>query len=154
MGASYLGRVGWSPAPSRRYTVQVAGEFAQGVHAAEPGSGGGDGGAQGVTLIVGGGFHGKSTLLRALERGVYNHVPGDGRELVVTDPTAVKIRAEDGRGWRELIYHRSSRGCQGAGHESVQHSECQRGDLASGKHYRGFGVGVQDTVAGRGLIGD
>lgn len=53
---------------------------------------------KGVTLIVGGGFHGKSTLLRALERGVYNHVPGDGREMVVTDTTAVKIRAEDGRG--------------------------------------------------------
>ena len=52
---------------------------------------------KGVTLIVGGGFHGKSTLLRALERGVYNHIPDDGRELVVTDPTAVKIRAEDGR---------------------------------------------------------
>ncbi len=51
----------------------------------------------GVTLIVGGGFHGKSTLLQALERGVYNHIPGDGRERVVTDPTAVKIRAEDGR---------------------------------------------------------
>ena len=51
----------------------------------------------GVTLIVGGGYHGKSTLLRALELGVYNHVPADGRELVVTDPTAVKIRAEDGR---------------------------------------------------------
>jgi predicted ABC-class ATPase len=52
---------------------------------------------KGVTLIVGGGFHGKSTLLHALERGVYNHIPGDGRECVVTDPTAVKIRAEDGR---------------------------------------------------------
>jgi len=52
---------------------------------------------RGVTLIVGGGYHGKSTLLRALERGVYNHIPGDGRELVVTVPTAVKIRAEDGR---------------------------------------------------------
>ncbi|NPA49371.1 MAG: ABC-ATPase domain-containing protein [Thermodesulfobacteria bacterium] len=51
----------------------------------------------GVTLIVGGGFHGKSTLLRALELGVYNHVPDDGRELVVTEPSAVKIRAEDGR---------------------------------------------------------
>jgi predicted ABC-class ATPase len=51
----------------------------------------------GVTLIVGGGYHGKSTLLSALERGVYNHIPADGRELVVTDPTAVKIRAEDGR---------------------------------------------------------
>lgn len=52
---------------------------------------------RGVTLVVGGGFHGKSTLLRAVERGVYNHVPGDGRELVVADPTAVKVRAEDGR---------------------------------------------------------
>lgn len=52
---------------------------------------------EGVTLIVGGGYHGKSTLLRALERGVYNHYPGDGREFVVTVPDAVKIRAEDGR---------------------------------------------------------
>ncbi len=51
----------------------------------------------GVTLIVGGGYHGKSTLLRALERGVYPHVPGDGREGVVTRSDAVKIRAEDGR---------------------------------------------------------
>jgi predicted ABC-class ATPase len=52
---------------------------------------------QGVTLIVGGGYHGKSTLLKALMRGIYNHIPGDGREYVVTDATAVAIRAEDGR---------------------------------------------------------
>lgn len=52
---------------------------------------------KGVTLIVGGGYHGKSTLLEALERGVYNHIAGDGREFVFTDPTAVKLRAEDGR---------------------------------------------------------
>jgi len=52
---------------------------------------------KGVTLIVGGGYHGKSTLLRAIERGVYNHIPGDGRERVVTVSGAVKIRAEDGR---------------------------------------------------------
>ncbi len=51
----------------------------------------------GVTLIVGGGYHGKSTLLQSLQRGVYNHIPGDGRELVVTEQSAVKIRAEDGR---------------------------------------------------------
>lgn len=51
----------------------------------------------GVTLIVGGGFHGKSTLLHALERGVYNHIPGDGREQVATMDSAVKVRAEDGR---------------------------------------------------------
>lgn len=52
---------------------------------------------KGITLIVGGGYHGKSTLLKALERGVYNHIAGDGREYVITDDTAVKIRAEDGR---------------------------------------------------------
>ncbi|MDD3219613.1 MAG: ABC-ATPase domain-containing protein [Lachnospiraceae bacterium] len=52
---------------------------------------------QGITLIVGGGYHGKSTLLEALELGVYTHIPGDGREYIVTDDTAVKIRAEDGR---------------------------------------------------------
>lgn len=52
---------------------------------------------QGVTLITGGGYHGKSTLLQAVERGVYPHCSGDGREFVCTDPTAVKIRAEDGR---------------------------------------------------------
>jgi predicted ABC-class ATPase len=51
----------------------------------------------GVTLVTGGGYHGKSTLLRALTRGVWNHRPGDGREWVVTDPDAVKVRAEDGR---------------------------------------------------------
>ncbi|MFC2660395.1 MAG: P-loop domain-containing protein, partial [Actinomyces sp.] len=51
----------------------------------------------GVTVIVGGGYHGKSTLLAAIERGVYPHVPGDGRELVATVPDAVKVRAADGR---------------------------------------------------------
>ncbi|EAZ92325.1 ABC-ATPase domain-containing protein [Crocosphaera chwakensis] len=52
---------------------------------------------QGITLIVGGGYHGKSTLLKAIELGIYNHIPGDGREFVISDPSAVKIRAEDGR---------------------------------------------------------
>jgi len=52
---------------------------------------------EGVTLIVGGGYHGKSTLLKALERGVWNHRPGDGRERVVSHGATVKIRAEDGR---------------------------------------------------------
>lgn len=51
----------------------------------------------GITLIVGGGYHGKSTLLEAIERGVYHHAKGDGREYVLTNPSAVKIRAEDGR---------------------------------------------------------
>lgn len=57
---------------------------------------------QGITLIVGGGYHGKSTLLEALQNGVYNHIAGDGREYVVTDDTAVKLRAEDGRSIRDV----------------------------------------------------
>ncbi|MDL2250914.1 ABC-ATPase domain-containing protein [Lachnospiraceae bacterium OttesenSCG-928-J05] len=52
---------------------------------------------KGITVIVGGGYHGKSTLLKAIERGVYNHRKGDGREYVITDETAMKVRAEDGR---------------------------------------------------------
>lgn len=52
---------------------------------------------KGVTLIVGGGFHGKSTLLQGLQTGIYDAVPGDGREFVVADENAFKVRAEDGR---------------------------------------------------------
>lgn len=52
---------------------------------------------EGITLIVGGGYHGKSTLLNALELGVYNHISGDGREYIITDDTALKLRSEDGR---------------------------------------------------------
>ncbi len=56
----------------------------------------------GITLIVGGGFHGKSTLLRAIQDAVYPHVAGDGREQIATLPSAVKIRAEDGRAVRNV----------------------------------------------------
>lgn len=52
---------------------------------------------KGITLFVGGGYHGKSTILQALQNGVYNHIAGDGREFVITDATAFKLRAEDGR---------------------------------------------------------
>ncbi|MFS1908417.1 P-loop domain-containing protein [Vibrio lentus] len=52
---------------------------------------------KGITLIVGGGFHGKSTLLNAVERSIYNHILGDGREGIVTATDTMKIRAEDGR---------------------------------------------------------
>jgi predicted ABC-class ATPase len=57
---------------------------------------------QGITLVVGGGYHGKSTLLKALELGVYNHIAGDGREYVITDGTAMKIRAEDDRSIKQV----------------------------------------------------
>lgn len=57
---------------------------------------------EGITLIVGGGYHGKSTLLEAIQMGVYNHIEGDGREFVITEDTAVKLRAEDGRSIRNV----------------------------------------------------
>ena len=75
-----------SPTSQRvRLTVPHAGEIS------------GMGISDGITLIVGGGYHGKSTLLNAIERGVYNHIPGDGREQVVARKDATKVRAEDGR---------------------------------------------------------
>lgn len=52
---------------------------------------------KGITLIVGGGYHGKSTLLKTLEKSVYSHIAGDGREYIATEETGMKIRAEDGR---------------------------------------------------------
>lgn len=52
---------------------------------------------RGITVITGGGYSGKSTLLDAIEMGIYNHIPGDGREYVITDDSALKIYAEDGR---------------------------------------------------------
>jgi predicted ABC-class ATPase len=55
---------------------------------------------KGITLIAGGGYHGKTTLLEAIQNGIYNHIKGDGREYVITDETAVKIRSEDGRSIR------------------------------------------------------
>ena len=57
---------------------------------------------RGITLIVGGGFHGKSTLLRAIQDAVYPHLAGDGRERIATLPNAAKIRAEDGRAVSEV----------------------------------------------------
>ncbi|MBO8200132.1 ABC-ATPase domain-containing protein [Streptomyces smyrnaeus] len=60
---------------------------------------------EGVNLVVGGGFHGKSTLLRALETGIWDHVPGDGRELVVSRNETVKLRAEDGRRVERVDVH-------------------------------------------------
>ena len=51
----------------------------------------------GVSLIAGGGYHGKSTLLNAIESGIYNHIPGDGRERCVSLPETVKVRSYSGR---------------------------------------------------------
>ncbi len=72
-------------------------EFRTTVELPNRGSISGMGLPEGVTLVAGGGFHGKSTLLSALAWGVYDHAPGDGREYVVARADSVKVRAEDGR---------------------------------------------------------
>lgn len=59
----------------------------------------------GITLVIGGGYHGKSTLLQAVQRGIYPHIPGDGREYVVANPDLVKVRAEDGRRIEKVDIH-------------------------------------------------
>lgn len=55
---------------------------------------------KGVTVITGGGYSGKSTLLDAISAGIYNHIKGDGREFVLTEDSAMRISAEDGRSVR------------------------------------------------------
>ena len=71
--------------------------LAQTVHLPHAGAVRGTAIPAGVTVIAGGGYHGKSTLLNAIARGIYPHIPGDGRELVATVPEAMAVRAADGR---------------------------------------------------------
>ena len=59
---------------------------------------------KGVTVITGGGYSGKSTLLDAISAGIYDHALGDGRELCITDESAVTISAEDGRSVKPVSY--------------------------------------------------
>ena len=84
--------VAFTSPDSFRVTIEIPNALADGSQSVT-----GMGVPKGVTLIVGGGYHGKSTLLQSIERGVYPHIPGDGREYVVTARDTVKIRAEDGR---------------------------------------------------------
>ena len=56
---------------------------------------------KGFTVITGGGYHGKTTLLESIQEGIYNHIEGDGRELVVSRGYTILVKAEDGR----LVHH-------------------------------------------------
>ncbi len=80
--------------------LEVPEALAVGLRAPHAGTLRGLGIRAGVTLIVGGGYHGKSTLLQALALGIYDHVPGDGRERCVSVEGLVTVRAEDGRSVR------------------------------------------------------
>lgn len=90
---------GVDPGPMTRGAVPTVAPTSLAVSLTTPHSGSlrGLGIPEGLTLVVGGGYHGKSTLLKAIELGVYDHIPDDGRERVVTRSDAVKVRAEDGR---------------------------------------------------------
>jgi len=57
---------------------------------------------KGVTVITGGGYSGKSTVLDTISAGIYDHILGDGRELCITDVSAMTISAEDGRSVKNL----------------------------------------------------
>ena len=90
---------------------------------------------EGITLIVGGGFHGKSTLLQALQQGVYDKVVGDGREGVVTVSHAVKVKAEDGRKVEGVDIERFIKGLPGG-----RDTTCFETEDASGSTSQAAGI--------------
>ena len=109
---------------------------------------------RGVTLIVGGGYHGKSTLVKAIESGVYDHVAGDGREFVVCDETAVKLRAEDGRSVRGVDISLFINNLpNGADTKSFWTEGCQRLHLPGCVHHRSCRGGLACVHPRRGHLG-
>jgi predicted ABC-class ATPase len=109
---------------------------------------------QGITLIVGGGYHGKSTLLRALETSVYPHVPGDGREYVVAASDLVKIRAEDGRSVSGVDIHAFIDGLPGSPGQSVDRTRAFSSPDASGSTSQAANIAESLEIGARGLLLD
>jgi len=109
---------------------------------------------EGITLIAGGGYHGKSTLLRALETSVYPHVPGDGREYVVSSPDLVKIRAEDGRSVTGADIHAFIGELPAAGGSTPRQTRCFSTTDASGSTSQAANIVEAIEVGARGLLLD
>jgi predicted ABC-class ATPase len=109
---------------------------------------------QGITLIVGGGYHGKSTLLRALETSVYPHVPGDGREYVVAAPDLVKIRAEDGRSVSGVDIHAFIDGLPGSPGRAGDRTRTFSSPDASGSTSQAANIAEALEIGARGLLLD
>lgn len=116
---------------------------------------------KGVTLIVGGGYHGKSTLLEALEKGVYDHIAGDGREYVITDSSAMKLRAEDGRSIQQVdisMFIRNLPGGKDTGHFYTEDASGSTSQAAATVEAVEMGAGAflidEDTSATNFMIRD
>ena len=109
---------------------------------------------RGITLIVGGGYHGKSTLLRALEASVYPHVPGDGREYVVSARDLVKIRAEDGRSVRGVDIHGFIDGLPGGDADDRDRTRSFSSPDASGSTSQAANIVEALEAGSRGLLLD
>ncbi len=116
---------------------------------------------KGVTLIVGGGYHGKSTLLEALEKGVYDHIAGDGREYVITDNSAMKLRAEDGRSIQQVdisMFIRNLPGGKDTGHFYTEDASGSTSQAAATVEAVEMGAGAflidEDTSATNFMIRD
>jgi predicted ABC-class ATPase len=109
---------------------------------------------RGITLIVGGGYHGKSTLLRALETCIYPHVPGDGREYVVAAPDLVKIRAEDGRSVSGVDIHGFIDGLPGNAHDGRHRTRAFSSPDASGSTSQAANIAEALELGARGLLLD
>jgi len=56
----------------------------------------------GLTVVLGDAANGRKDFMSALAAGVFNHIPGDGREGVVTVSDAVQIAADRGRNVQEV----------------------------------------------------
>ncbi|MDH4017495.1 MAG: ABC-ATPase domain-containing protein, partial [Actinomycetota bacterium] len=109
---------------------------------------------RGVTLIVGGGYHGKSTLLQAIERCVHPHVPGDGREYVVAAPDLVKVRADDGRPVTGVDLRPFIGSLPAAGPSGARSTECFTTSDASGSTSQAASIIEAIEAGATGLLLD
>ena len=115
---------------------------------------------KGITLIVGEGYHGKSTLLKALELGVYDHIAGDGREYVITDATAVNCAPKTEEASNRRIFRCSSMICRTEKTPDILHGGCQRKHFSGGECDREYGSRAkallidEDTSATNFMIRD
>lgn len=92
---------------------------------------------KGVTVITGGGYSGKSTVLDAISAGIYDHAVGDGRELCIADGSAVTVSAEDGRSVKHVNIAPFIKWLPGWRYVRFLDGSRLRLDFTGGEHYGG-----------------